>query len=112
VQVTFEVTVPAGTPADKTVYIVGNQPQICNWCNPHTVALTKGSDGKWRVTLAFTEGTEVEYKYTLGSWDFVEKDASCGEISNRKIRVVGDSSNTQLVQETVANFRTIPPCGT
>ncbi len=111
VQVTFEVTVPAGTPADRTLYIVGNHPQICNWCNPHTVALTKGSDGKWRVTLAFTEGTEVEYKYTLGSWDFVEKDASCGEISNRKIRVVGDSSNTQLVQDTVANFRNVPPCG-
>ncbi|HEX6289917.1 MAG TPA: alpha-amylase family glycosyl hydrolase [Herpetosiphonaceae bacterium] len=111
VQVTFEVTVPAGTPADRTVYIVGNQPQICNWCNPHTVALTKGADGKWRVTLTFTEGTEVEYKYTLGSWDFVEKDASCGEVGNRQIRVVGDGSNTQLVTDTVANFRSVPPCG-
>ncbi|MDP9352405.1 MAG: alpha-amylase family glycosyl hydrolase, partial [Chloroflexota bacterium] len=40
VEVTFEVDVPAGTPADAVVYIVGNQPQICNWCNPHTTPLT------------------------------------------------------------------------
>jgi glycosidase/fibronectin type 3 domain-containing protein len=111
IAVTFEVTAPASVPADKSLYIVGNQPQICNWCNPHTVPLTKGADGKWRVTLSFTEGTEMEYKYTLGSWDFVEKDAACGETSNRRNRVVGDSSNTQLVTESVANFRNLAPCG-
>lgn len=112
IAVTFEVTVGTSLPADKTVYIAGNQPQLCNWCNPHTVPLTKGADGKWRVTLTFTEGTDIEYKYTLGSWDFVEKDAACGEANNRKNRIVGDSSNAQLVTETVANFRSIPPCGT
>ena len=113
VQVTFEVTVPAGTPSDRTVYIVGNQPQICNWCNPHTVALTKGTDGKWRVTLTFLEGTLVEYKYTLGSWDYVEKDASasCGEIGNRQLRVVAGTNGAQLKEDTVANWRNISPCG-
>ena len=111
VAVTFEVAVPATTPPDATVYIVGNQPQICNWCNPHTVALTKGADGKWRITLEFTEGTSVEYKYTLGSWDYVEKGPSCEEISNRTLRVVGDSEGRQLVQDTVANWRNISPCG-
>ncbi len=75
VDVTFVVTVPEETPVDATVFIVGNQPEICNWCNPHTVALAEGADGRWRVTLSFREGTQVNYKYTLGSWDRVEKDA-------------------------------------
>lgn len=110
IQVTFEVTPPTSTPGDATVYIVGNQSQICNWCNPHTVALTKGGDGKWRVTLTFLEGKLVEYKYTLGSWDVVEKDSSCGEIGNRQARVAS-ASGTQLVQDTVANWRNVPPCG-
>jgi len=32
VAVTFNVTVPAGTPVTSTVYIVGNQAAFCNWC--------------------------------------------------------------------------------
>jgi glycosidase/fibronectin type 3 domain-containing protein len=111
VPVTFEVTVPAGTPADQTVYIVGSQPQICNWCSPQTTTLTKGADGKWRVTLTFLEGTLVNYKYTLGSWDFVEKDAACGEIGDRALRVIAGTNGTELVQDTVANWRNVKPCG-
>lgn len=111
VQVTFEVTPPASTPAGRTLYIVGNQPQICNWCNPHTVALVRGADGKWRVTLRFLEGTIVEYKYTLGAWDYVEKDAACGELGNRQVRVVATQAGTQLVEDSIANWRNVPPCG-
>ncbi|MDP9383370.1 MAG: CBM20 domain-containing protein [Chloroflexota bacterium] len=111
VDVTFVVTVPEETPVDATVFIVGNQPEICNWCNPHTVALAEGADGRWRVTLSFREGTQVNYKYTLGSWDRVEKDASCGEIADRQLRVVSGSGDSQLVENTVARWRNVAPCG-
>lgn len=111
VRVTFEVAVPQGTPVNATVYIVGNQPEICNWCNPHTVALQKGSDGKHRATLTFREGTTVEYKYTLGSWDVVEKDASCGEIGNRQLRAIAGPSGAQTREDAVANWRNVAPCG-
>jgi len=111
VAVTFEVTVPAGTPADQTVYIVGNQQQICNWCNPHTIALTRGADGVWRATITFVEGTLINYKHTLGTWDTVEKDAACSEITDRAARVVAGPAGTQLVRSTVQNWRNVAPCG-
>ena len=112
VDVTLVVTPPASTPANATIYIAGGQPEICNWCNQHTVNLTKGADGKWRITITWPEGTSVEYKYTLGDWDHVEKGASCDEIANRKFTVApsGDDA-TMTVEETVKNWRNVPPCG-
>ena len=112
IQVTFVVTPPATTPATATLSIAGNQPQLCNFCNPpHTVVLTKGGDGKWRITLAFQEGTSIEYKYTLGDWDHVEKDAACGEIANRAAQVAGGALPTQTIDNTVLNWRNVAPCG-
>jgi len=111
VQVTFVVTPPATTPATATLAIAGNQPELCNWCNTHTVTLAKGGDGKWRITIPFLEGTSIEYKFTLGSWDFVEKDGACGETANRTVRVAGDTSAAQSVESSVLNWRNVAPCG-
>jgi hypothetical protein len=112
VDVTLVVTPPATTPDNATLYIAGNQPEICNWCNQHTTTLTKGGDGKWRVTITWAEGTSVEYKYTLGDWDHVEKGASCDEIANRKFTVAPDGDDaTMTVEETVKNWRNVAPCG-
>jgi glycosidase len=112
VDVTLVVTPPATTPANATLYIAGNQPEICNWCNQHTASLAKGADGKWRITITWPEGTSVEYKYTLGDWDHVEKGASCDEIANRKFTVQpsGDDA-TMTVEDTVKNWRNVAPCG-
>lgn len=112
VDVTLVVTSPATTPATASVYIAGNQPEICNWCNAHTTKLTKGDDGKWRITIPWAEGTSVEYKYTLGDWDHVEKGAACDEIANRHFAVApqGDSA-TMTVEDTVKNWRNVAPCG-
>jgi len=112
VDVTLVVTPPATTPAGASVYMAGNQPEICNWCNQHTTKLTKGDDGKWRITITWPEGTSVEYKYTLGDWDHVEKGASCDEIANRKFTVQpGGDEATMTVEETVKNWRNVAPCG-
>ncbi len=112
VQVTFDVTVPVITPADRTVYIVGNQPEICNWCNPHTTAMTKVDATHWTITIPFLEGLEVQHKYTLGTWDNVEKQADCtSEVANRITNVTYGSNGTQSVSETVEQWRGIAPCG-
>ena len=58
------------------------------------------------------ETTQIEYKYALGSWDYVEKDGSCGEIGNRQLTLNYGSSGTQTVNDTVLNWRQIAPCGT
>ncbi len=112
IEVTFVVTPPSTTPADATLSIAGNQPQLCNFCNPpHPVTLAKGDDGKWRVTLSFTEGTSLEYKYTLGDWFYVEKGAACDELSNRAAQVAGGADGTQTIENAVLNWRNVSPCG-
>ena len=106
------MTPPSTTPADATLSIAGNQPQLCNFCNPpHPVTLAKGDDGKWRVTLSFTEGTSLEYKYTLGDWFYVEKGAACDELSNRAAQVAGGADGTQTIENAVLNWRNVSPCG-
>ena len=112
IDVTFVVTAPSTTPSNATLSIAGNQPQLCNFCNPpHTITLTKGGDGRWRITLAFQEGTSIEYKYTLGDWDHVEKDGACGEIANRSAQIAGGAGGTQTIENTVLNWRNVAPCG-
>ena len=111
VAVTFVVTPPSTTPPDAIVHVAGNDPKLCAWCSTHTVQLTKGADGKWRTTISFMEGTSLEFKFTLGTWDFVEKDAACGEIGNRQAQVAGDASAAQTVEATVQNWRNVSPCG-
>ncbi|NJM42282.1 MAG: alpha-amylase, partial [Anaerolineae bacterium] len=111
---TFNVTVPAGTPADKSVYIAGfidrldgNNPQ---W-NPGGVVLTKVDATTWRITFAGKETTQIEYKYALGSWDFVEKDGACGEIPNRTLTLSYGATGVQTVNDVVPNWRNVSPCG-
>jgi hypothetical protein len=98
----------------KTVYIAGtldrldgNLPQ---W-NPSGVSLHQVDGTHWTISLTGKEFTQIEYKYTLGSWDFVEKSTACAEISNRQLTLSYGSSGTQSVNDTVANWRNVAPCG-
>ena len=114
VAVTFRVTVPATTPADATVYIAGSLDRLSGglpaW-NPGGVALTKVDATTWQVTLTGTEGTQVEYKYTLGSWEKVEKDGTCGELGNRSVTLAWGADGAPVVSDTVLNWRNVAPCG-
>lgn len=85
--VTFTVNVPAGT---KQCYIVGGLPELASWSAGAPVAMNKveGKD-QFTVTIAGITAADVSasegYKYVCGpSWDYVEKTASGGEVSNRK----------------------------
>ncbi len=114
VTVTFNATVPATTPAGSSVYIAGtldrldgNLPQ---W-DPAGVVLTPAGGDLWTITLTGLEGTQIEYKYTLGSWDYVEKGMSCDEIANRQLTLFYGADGQQIVNDTVANWRNVSPCG-
>jgi hypothetical protein len=115
VALTFNVTVPATTDGTgRTVYIAGfldrlngNLPQ---W-DPGGVSLTRVDATHWAITLNGTETTQIEYKYTLGDWDHVEKDGSCGEIANRQLTLSYGSNGVQTVNDTVQNWRNVAPCG-
>lgn len=88
---TFTVTVPAGTPAEAVVRIVGDfKDPYPSWAaDGANMALTKQANGTYTITLnGVEEGTQ--YKYVLnGSWDneelaAIEAGAECAKaIDNR-----------------------------
>ncbi|HET9344802.1 MAG TPA: alpha-amylase family glycosyl hydrolase, partial [Candidatus Limnocylindrales bacterium] len=115
VTLTFNVEVPATTDATgRSVYIAGfldrldgGHPQ---W-NPGATVLTKVDATHWTITFTGKESTQLEYKYTLGDWEHVEKDAACGEINNRQLTLSYGATGAQTVNDTVPNWRNVAPCG-
>ncbi len=120
VTLTFNVTVPATTDAavagaaGKPVNIAGfldrldgSHPQ---W-DPGGTPLSRVDATHWTITFTGLEGTQLEYKYAIGSWDYVEKDAACGEIGNRQLTLSYGSTGSQVVDDTVLDWRNVAPCG-
>jgi predicted alpha/beta superfamily hydrolase len=99
-QVTFVIqSLPAYTPLQDSIYMAGN---FTGWqAGQPEYMLHKNSQGKWSITLAAQpNGTRIEFKFTRGSWQTVEKDAGGNEMVNRNYTFT--SSNT--VNITVANW--------
>ena len=115
VTLVFNVTVPDTTDATvRSVYIAGlldrldgNLPQ---W-DPGGVVLTRVDATTWTITLTGKESTQINYKFTLGDWDHVEKGASCDEIGDRQLTLTYGATGTQTVNDTVLNWRNVAPCG-
>jgi glycosidase len=115
VTLVFNVTVPAatdGTGRDVNIAgfldrLDGGHPQ---W-DPAGTSLTRVDATHWTITFTGTEATQLEYKYALASWDYVEKDGACGEIANRQLTLSYGATGTQTVNDTVANWRNVAPCG-
>ena len=62
------VTITAEVPPQVgTVYLTGNQPELGSW-NPHVFAMS-GAGPKRTAVLHLPLGTQLEYKFTLGSWN-------------------------------------------
>jgi len=115
VTLVFNVTVPDTTDATgRSVYIAGfldrldgNLPQ---W-DAAGVVLTRVDATHWTITLTGKESTQIEYKFTLGDFDHVEKDATCSEIGNRQLTLTYGATGRQNVNDTVLNWRNVAPCG-
>ncbi|HET7143948.1 MAG TPA: hypothetical protein VFI68_08025, partial [Anaerolineales bacterium] len=65
----------------------------------------------WTINLSGIESTQLEYKYTLGDWDHVEKGAACDEIANRILTLSYGTTGTQIVNDAALNWRNVAPCG-
>ncbi|HEX8701154.1 MAG TPA: alpha/beta hydrolase-fold protein [Myxococcaceae bacterium] len=103
--VRFMVEAPANTPAGSEVWLSGNQPELGNW-NGAGIKLAQGPTGnRYFGCIPFGTGTNLEFKVTRGSWDFVEKDAQGGEVENRRHDVVGPA---RLVAQ-VGTWRDLVP---
>ncbi|HUH16725.1 MAG TPA: CBM20 domain-containing protein, partial [Methylomirabilota bacterium] len=106
VAVTFTVSVPANTPAGDVVHIAGD---FQGW-DPGATPMERVDATTFQITLTFAEATPLQYKYTRGSWDAVEKDAGCGEIPNRELTVQHGPDGTLAQADEVGKWRDIDNC--
>lgn len=79
-QVTFYVHSNPILGPDDTVYITGNQDALGNW-QPDKLPLKKeGND--WAASFSFPAGTQLQYKFTKGSWENEAVSAEGRTLSN------------------------------
>ncbi len=105
IQVTFRVKVPAYTPPSESVYITGQSQGVspdplCDYCGgTASTIMTETAPGShiWQITLAIPDGTPIQYKYTRGTYDFVEEWGSIRGFTNR-VATVAAASPTNLTQ--------------
>ena len=88
--VTFRVLAPATTPAGDSVFIAGDF-QGWNPRNP-AYALTRQLDGRWTISLPLPAGAPIQFKFTRGGWDRVEKGPNGEELPNRTLTPDGVST--------------------
>ncbi len=102
-QLTIELTVPASTPPDATVYVAGT----FNTWNPGNAsyALTDQGSDLHVITLPDSVRGAIEFKFTLGSWQSVEMNAAGFDVPNRTHTVPPTGPDTYV--GTVATWRDI-----
>jgi predicted alpha/beta superfamily hydrolase len=84
VELTLEVVAPPTTPATATLYIAGNRPELGMW-KPNAVPLRGLPGGSHVITLQIPRDFALEYKYTLGSWQAVERTRDGRDRPNRRL---------------------------
>ncbi|AGL17154.1 TIM-barrel domain-containing protein [Actinoplanes sp. N902-109] len=99
VDVTFRVLAPPGTPPDATLYLPGNIAELGPW-DPHKLAMTNRGNGIWEATITVPDGTDIQYKYTRGTWETVEEWGTITGTNNRSVTVDGGVTRTMLVDDT------------
>jgi predicted alpha/beta superfamily hydrolase len=108
-QVTFILdSIPAYTPPADIIYIAGN---FNSWePGDPAYALVKGADQKWTyISAVAPEGTIIQYKFTRGTWETVEKGANGEEIANRTFTF----GNGDTVHAIIYNWaQAAPPAST
>jgi hypothetical protein len=103
VAVTFRVLAPPGTPAGATLYVPGNIDQLGPW-DPAKQAMTNRGNGIWEATVTVLDGTDIQYKYTRGSWETVEEWGSITGTNNRNVTVDGGITQTMVVDDTATDW--------
>ena len=99
-QVTINVRVVPDhyTPLLDDIFIAGNFNLWAPCCNNN--ALTDNGNGTYTYVLQGTQGQQVEYKYTRGTWPDVETQANGSFLPNRSFIF----NNGQVINDTIWNW--------
>lgn len=90
VSIRIEVELPEGTPASP-IFLAGNLPEAGNW-EADGLELKRLDSTTAAISLKIPRDANFEFKFTLGSWESVEKDSDHHDIPNRRWSVPENSS--------------------
>lgn len=76
---------------DENIFITGNNEQLGNW-NPYKVKLDKINDSTWSKIFYFDVGAQIEFKFTLGSWENEALGNNDEILSNSIVKINSDTS--------------------
>jgi hypothetical protein len=99
VELELNVGVPSWTPPGDTIFVTGSITELGDW-DPGVVPMTPVGANRFSHTLHLEAGTVVEFKFTRGSWENVEKGADGAEIANRVVVAERD----ETIEATVASW--------
>lgn len=86
----FEIATIYPLSEDEYIYITGNTVTLGEW-NPEGARMNRVDDLHWETSLFFPPGTELEFKFTKGSWSHEAIDENCVIPENDKLIVMSDS---------------------
>jgi hypothetical protein len=92
---------------ERPMYLASN---FGGWDPAHRdFLMTQRSDGKWQIVLDKPDRTgTIQFKFTLGSWDYVETDADGNDIDNRtlpKVDAAALAGEPPVIAFEVPRFR-------
>ncbi len=86
---TIKIVINKYPPTNENLYLAGN---IASWQPADTnFKFDKWYGEKYKLTLNVTANQIVEFKITQGSWQTVECASNGNDISNRAIKITGDT---------------------
>jgi hypothetical protein len=94
--------VPADTPADAEVYLAGSLPAVGEW-KAAGVKLERQKDGTYAADVELEPDQTLEFKFTRGSWETVEKKADGTDRDNRSVKIQADTKQIDATVEKWAS---------
>lgn len=103
VKITFRIEAN-NIPDSAKLYITGNTKELGRW-DPAEVSLINTSSNFWERTFIFPEGTELEYKITLGSWSTEAVNENGSIPGNGKLDVKSDTTIDTVINHWKQQFK-------
>lgn len=66
-EVTIHVVQPSSTPADASIFVAGNAPQLGQW-DPGKIRMSRQNDSLWTLSTRVPQNSVLEFKITRGTW--------------------------------------------
>jgi predicted alpha/beta superfamily hydrolase len=102
-EITFILIVPDSLATNDTLYIAGSVKQLGNW-QPDAVPLVQVDKNTYQLKASFPLNSNIEYKFTRGSWR-TEEALSNGTIpGNKYLTVTQNQTVTHHIQNWCDRF--------